>query len=176
MVASLNPLLDHEEAFAAEHAALPVRLHLVFGRAPDPTEDPSVVGKPGAVVGVWCGDPVRGRKSGPVVGGQLTDAPEQRSEGERRDEPELENSADDEAEGEGRRVTQGGHRYRRQDERNARSSPSAVVAAGEPDSEDDAGGKETELGEEKPAYQCAGEDEEDSWRPTQSRASSETSE
>ena len=62
VVASFDPLLDHEEAFAAEHAALPVRLHLVFGRARDPTEDPSVVGKPGSVVGVWCGDPVRGRK------------------------------------------------------------------------------------------------------------------
>ena len=30
VAASFDPLLNHEEAFAAEHAALPIRLHLVF--------------------------------------------------------------------------------------------------------------------------------------------------
>jgi uncharacterized protein len=30
VIASFDPLLDHEERFAAEHTALPVRMHLVF--------------------------------------------------------------------------------------------------------------------------------------------------
>jgi hypothetical protein len=71
---------------------------------------------------------------------------QQRSESERRHQPQLESRAQDESDGETCRVAQCGDRDRTDD---ARDCPSALLAAAESDSKDDAGSQEAALGEDE---------------------------
>ena len=74
---------------------------------------------------------------------------QQRSESARRHQPQLESRAQDESDGETCRVAQCRDRDHTDDARDARDCPSALVAAAESDSKDDAGSQEAALGEDE---------------------------